>query len=152
MHVGTSDADSFQTITFNTSASNWTEGKTTFNMGFDCCGQQAQASAPMTMPIAAPAEQTNSYRSADYDDGHSLGTLNIKSPSQRERAQDTLDDCCSSGNCIVDKTERDTDTPDCCRGKVSPCCDTSCLDRLAMRECEMNAATVLAPDARINSE
>ncbi|KAH8713316.1 P-type cation-transporting ATPase [Beauveria bassiana] len=26
--------------------------------------------------------------------------------------------------------------PDCCAGKSGPCCDTSCLDRLAMRECE----------------
>ncbi|KAK8145356.1 hypothetical protein G3M48_004531 [Beauveria asiatica] len=28
------------------------------------------------------------------------------------------------------------DAPDCCAGKSSPCCDTSCLDRIAMRECE----------------
>lgn len=27
------------------------------------------------------------------------------------------------------------DAPDCCAGKTSPCCDTSCLDRLAVREC-----------------
>ncbi|EJP65280.1 copper-transporting ATPase [Beauveria bassiana ARSEF 2860] len=26
--------------------------------------------------------------------------------------------------------------PDCCAGKSGPCCDTSCLNRLAMRECE----------------
>lgn len=28
-----------------------------------------------------------------------------------------------------------TGTPDCCQGKPSPCCDESCLDRLALREC-----------------
>ncbi|KAE8149773.1 E1-E2 ATPase-domain-containing protein [Aspergillus avenaceus] len=31
-----------------------------------------------------------------------------------------------------------TDEPSCCRGKARPCCDTSCLDRLALRECEMS--------------
>lgn len=65
-----------------------------------------------------------------------------------EKAQD---DCCSSGECENDKVQDDTDQPDCCRGKVSPCCDSSCLDRLAMRECEMNAA-ILGSGAQTNGE
>lgn len=30
----------------------------------------------------------------------------------------------------------DMSTPSCCQGKASPCCDESCLDRLALRECD----------------
>ncbi|KAH6692573.1 copper-translocating P-type ATPase [Plectosphaerella plurivora] len=30
----------------------------------------------------------------------------------------------------------DSDTPSCCEGKIAPCCDTSCIDRLALRECQ----------------
>jgi Cu2+-exporting ATPase len=36
------------------------------------------------------------------------------------------------------------DRPSCCNDKVFPCCDVSCLDRIALRECEneMQAAQV----------
>jgi Cd2+-exporting ATPase len=30
----------------------------------------------------------------------------------------------------------DLDGPSCCKDKVFPCCDVSCLDRIALRECE----------------
>lgn len=123
-------------------------------MGYDCCGQQAPAPEQMTVPIAAPTEQTNGSqqsRSDNCEDDCCLETLNTKDPGQGERTQRTPDDCCSSGKCGDEKAEDDTDAPDCCRGKVGPCCDTSCLDRLAMRECEMNA-TVLGPDSQANSE
>ncbi|RDA86596.1 hypothetical protein CP532_5978 [Ophiocordyceps camponoti-leonardi (nom. inval.)] len=30
--------------------------------------------------------------------------------------------------------------PDCCRGKPSPCCDDSCIERLALRECDAGCA------------
>ncbi|RAL06014.1 cation-transporting P-type ATPase PCA1 [Aspergillus ibericus CBS 121593] len=46
------------------------------------------------------------------------------------------DDCCSPSK---SSDNNDNDAPDCCRGKVSPCCDTSCIDRLALRACEMSA-------------
>ncbi|UKZ95705.1 uncharacterized protein TrAFT101_010524 [Trichoderma asperellum] len=119
-------------------------------MGYDCCGQQAPAPEILAESIEAPVEQTNGYQQSRSDD-HCPETLDTKSPGQGERTQGTSDDCCSSGKCVDDKTEHDTDAPDCCRGKVSPCCDTSCLDRLAMRECEMNAATVLGLDTQPNA-
>lgn len=40
--------------------------------------------------------------------------------------------CCSSGKTAT----KETNTPACCEGKTSPCCDISCLERLAGRECE----------------
>ncbi len=41
--------------------------------------------------------------------------------------------CCSTPElpCINDTRARS-----CCEGKAAPCCDQSCLDRLALRECE----------------
>ncbi|KAL9469244.1 hypothetical protein ACSS6W_010938 [Trichoderma asperelloides] len=119
-------------------------------MEYDCCGQQAPAPEISTESIAAPVEQTNGCQQSRSND-HCPKTLDTKSPGQGERTQGTSDDCCSSGKCVDDKTEHDTDAPDCCRGKVGPCCDTSCLDRLAMRECEMNAATVLGPGTQTNA-
>jgi hypothetical protein len=41
--------------------------------------------------------------------------------------------CCSSPE---PPRAGDTLIPSCCKGKASPCCDVSCLDRLALRECE----------------
>lgn len=32
--------------------------------------------------------------------------------------------------------EEDANRPDCCKDKPYPCCDASCLDRIALRECE----------------
>ncbi|PNY27777.1 P-type cation-transporting ATPase [Tolypocladium capitatum] len=47
---------------------------------------------------------------------------------------------CNDGCCGAEPPEASAaadkpDVADCCRGKLSPCCDESCLDRLALREC-----------------
>lgn len=44
---------------------------------------------------------------------------------------DCTDGCCAESALADEKPEQ----PPCCTGKPSPCCDTSCLDRLAAREC-----------------
>ncbi|KJZ77773.1 hypothetical protein HIM_02950 [Hirsutella minnesotensis 3608] len=50
---------------------------------------------------------------------------------------------CAKGCCGTSShgsTDRaDDDAPDCCRGKAWPCCDDSCLERLALRECRLDA-------------
>ncbi|KAM0244231.1 hypothetical protein ACHAP5_006444 [Fusarium lateritium] len=116
-------------------------------MGCDCCGPPALATEPVVAPIAAPIEETSSCQDSCCDGGDSDDQPpETMDPGQGEFNHSKLDDCCSSGKCADDdKAKDDTDAPDCCRGKVSPCCDTSCLDRLAMRECEMSAVT--APGA-----
>ncbi|SPQ19237.1 01aa111b-11b9-4dad-8335-2b0e810ac5af [Thermothielavioides terrestris] len=45
---------------------------------------------------------------------------------------------CGKGCCSAPTPPRpdDTPVPSCCEGKAAPCCDESCLDRLALRECE----------------
>lgn len=63
------------------------------------------------------------------------------------RSNESLDspcaDCCSSPRQpSLPLTPDDTDRPDCCRGKSSPCCDDACLDRLALRECDATSDCV----------
>ncbi|KAF7542252.1 hypothetical protein G7Z17_g11738 [Cylindrodendrum hubeiense] len=56
--------------------------------------------------------------------------------------KDTLDeksdDFDGTGCSDKDVDSDDTVVPDCCRGKQAPCCDVSCLDRLALRECSIS--------------
>ena len=120
-------------------------------MGCDYCGPPAPAPEPDVTPLAAPSEKTSSCQDSccDSDDAEPLNTT---VSGQKEPAPEKPDDCCFPGKCADNKTENNTDAPDCCRGKISPCCDTSCLDRLAMRECEMSATTAPGPSSQPNSE
>lgn len=122
-------------------------------MGRDCCGQQASAPELMTAPDAASVEQTDVCQQSRSDNDDCSDCCS-SGKCEDEKAQDETDqpDCCSSGECEDEKAQYDTNEPDCCRGKVSPCCDISCLDRLAIRECEMNAAAVLGSGAQTNGE
>ncbi|KFA78442.1 hypothetical protein S40288_10085 [Stachybotrys chartarum IBT 40288] len=118
-------------------------------MGCDCCGPLAPAPKPVSAPIATPIKETSSCQDSCCDgDAEPLGT---KAPGQGDPTREKPDGCCSSGECANDKTDDDTDAPDCCRGKAGPCCDTSCLARLAMWECEMSAAGALDPTAQTNT-
>ncbi|OLN96724.1 P-type cation-transporting ATPase 2 [Colletotrichum chlorophyti] len=49
----------------------------------------------------------------------------------------TMDDCkkgcCSSADPVISSAEEKA--PSCCEGKTSPCCDSTCIERLALREC-----------------
>lgn len=64
-----------------------------------------------------------------------------------------LDDCCSAGSRKDTAPKDQADAPDCCRDKVGPCCDASCIDRLAMRECSINsAASSSDPGRKSNGE
>lgn len=116
-------------------------------MGCDCCGPPAPTTEPVAAPIAAPIEETSSCQDSCCDE-----PLETKDPRQEELNQNVPGDCCSSGKCTDDKAKDDSDAPDCCRGKVGPCCDTSCLDRLAMRECEISAVAAPGANAQTKSE
>ncbi|KAJ5993332.1 hypothetical protein N7451_009056 [Penicillium sp. IBT 35674x] len=116
-------------------------------MGYPCCGPLAPAPESDVTPIAAPTDKTSSCQDSCCDRDHA-DPLHSIAPSQGEPAQENMDDCCSPDKCTDDKIKNDTDAPDCCRGKASPCCDTSCLDRLAMRECEMSAAAPPVPNGQ----
>ena len=120
-------------------------------MGCDYCCPPAPAPESDVSPLAAPSKKTTGCHDSccDSDDAEPLDT---KASGQKEPTAEKPDDCCSPSKCADNRTENHTDTPDCCRGKVSPCCDTSCLDLLAMRECETSGTAGPGPNSQPNSE
>jgi heavy metal translocating P-type ATPase len=115
-------------------------------MECNCCGPPAPATEPV---IAAPIEETSSCQDFCCDGGdNNAEPLETEDPGQGEPNQERADDCCSSGKCGDRRPKDDDDAPECCRGKLGPCCDTSCLDRLAMRECEMSAVAASGENAQ----
>lgn len=61
------------------------------------------------------------------------------------RSEAECQDSCCAGN---ESEALHEPAPPCCIGKSSPCCDDSCIDRLALRECELtcNSKTVQNDD------
>ena len=53
----------------------------------------------------------------------------------------SAEDCC--GPTPPSKSASDKADPDCCDGTTAPCCDDSCLDRLALRACETGKKPVI---------
>ncbi|KYG49923.1 hypothetical protein M433DRAFT_149482 [Acidomyces richmondensis BFW] len=106
----------------------------TSTMGDHYCDPPAPAPKPDVATLAALSEKTSSCQNSccDSDDAE-----HTPAPGQKTPTPENPDDCCSPSKYADNITENHTDLPDCCRGKASPCCDTFCLDRLAMRECEM---------------
>jgi Cu2+-exporting ATPase len=48
---------------------------------------------------------------------------------------------CSSTLPSSNSAPTDSKAPDCCSGMPAPCCDETCLDRLALRECDTGTDT-----------
>lgn len=126
------------------------ERKITLIMGRDCCGQKP-LSPELAVPIAASTETMNTCLDSCWD-VNDAQTIDAQALGQEERSQEKLDDSCSFTNCANDKTEHNILAPDCCRGKVTPCCDTSCIDRLAMRECQLNYMAKPGRSAQTNRQ
>lgn len=120
-------------------------------MGCDCCGPPAPSPKPDITPTAASTVETSSYQD-HWRDGNDAKPLDTAAPGHGKPTQEEPDGPCPPGEFSDNKTENVTEAPDCCRGKVRPCCDMSCLDRLAMRECEMSAAAAPDPKSQPNSE
>ncbi|KAL2163940.1 hypothetical protein VTH06DRAFT_3153 [Thermothelomyces fergusii] len=119
-----------------------------------CCGK------PASSPPEAP--DSNSAHTLDQDDGdnccHGAKMIADENPDQRGLAGAAHDehmhedDCCAarplapsceedccSAPATAPKPPRPQEIPtdySCLEGKPAPCCDQSCLDRLALRECE----------------
>ncbi|KAF4339427.1 Cu2+-exporting ATPase [Fusarium beomiforme] len=100
-------------------------------MGCDCCGPPA--SAPESVAAETPQSDVGSCKDSCCDEGDVATEVKDDKPLN----EDQEDVCCASGTC---EEKNKDDTPDCCRGKASPCCNTSCIDRLAMRECELSTS------------
>ncbi|KAF4959629.1 hypothetical protein FGADI_1552 [Fusarium gaditjirri] len=106
-------------------------------MGCDCCGPPASAAESATAETP-PLSDIGSCKDACCDGGDGATEVKEEEPVNNEQA----DDCCASGSCEMQDKD---DAPECCRGKTSPCCNASCIDRIAIRECELSASH--KPDA-----
>lgn len=60
--------------------------------------------------------------------------------------------CCGEASSEAPAATDVVKAPDCCGDKPSPCCDESCLDRLALRECAANACVDPADSGKSRSE
>lgn len=98
-------------------------------------------------PKMAPTPtRTPTPPSLDVDAGGSIVTDEGDKPSKLELntatdiccdslAKDApnVDGCCSSRPVQVEA--ENLKVPSCCEGKPSPCCDSTCIENLALREC-----------------
>lgn len=101
-----------------------------------CCGE-----SPSKPSSCKPSKPLEKAKSCSKDAGGCCGNNVVSEPEPAQQ-----DDCCSGRDAIcsgakesgaADVANRGSDeVMDCCRGKPSPCCDESCLDRLALRECD----------------
>ncbi|KAL3489619.1 E1-E2 ATPase-domain-containing protein [Aspergillus germanicus] len=55
-----------------------------------------------------------------------------------------INDCADDDLSEPGSLEEDPNDPSCCRGKANPCCDASCLDRIAFRECDTDTISTAA--------
>lgn len=77
-----------------------------------------------------PSKNTEAKLAGTCEDGCCGGEEAVKVASTDSGAS-CKDACCDDMKPEVE----DPKNPSCCKGKSSPCCDVSCLDRLAAREC-----------------
>lgn len=103
----------------------------------------------------APADVDNyCCRDDDHDDHNKdNGCCTAKEATKPVVGETCQDICCAAGEQAWRESNvggfkedtslnsekmaaTETKAPACCEGKPSPCCDASCLDRLAGRECE----------------
>ena len=132
--------------------------------GSGCCGEPASVShkQPSSDPASGAVVQNDRDSCCDdadlaIDDENpdQLGivgatrdelTENENCCAPRTTARPTPDSDCKKGCRSAPEPPRSDDTPvpGCCEGKTAPCCDQSCLDRLALRECE-NSGSRLTP-------
>lgn len=108
-------------------------------MGFNCCGPSVPPPEPDIRSSEAEPEETSGCKNSCCDGANAEQPFNETTPGQEMPNQERSDGLYPPGKGTDHETEDDIDVPDCCRGKVRPCCDTSCLDRLAMRASAMSA-------------
>lgn len=126
-----------------------------------CAGERSDSPKPAQATAAAPCAdaccaEEEEQPQAEPKDTCSDGCCGGGEPSKTTEVKsgDTCEDACCGGEeavkiastdsgasckdacCDDAKPEvEDPKDPSCCKGKSNPCCDVSCLDRLAAREC-----------------
>lgn len=110
-----------------------------------CCGSKVETVADVKTEDCSDGccgpktEAAVDTKTKDCNDGCcSSGTKPILTAKDPEPAKDCADGCCVPKP--AGKEAKDPTVMDCCRGKPSPCCDESCLERLALRECDSSCS------------
>lgn len=99
-----------------------------------CCGE-----SPTNLSRCNPSKPLEKAKTCSSDAGDCCGNSVVSEPAHQDDCCSGLDASCGAarGTDAADVANRgDEKVMDCCRGKPSPCCDESCLDRLALRECD----------------
>ena len=104
--------------------------------GSGCCG-----------PPEDPSKQAETT-STEQDQHQDQNEGTCRQLVQGEATTAECQDACCEGSLTKEADEKtsytakasreslkEADTPSCCEGKTSPCCDVDCLERLALREC-----------------
>ncbi|KAF2801900.1 copper-translocating P-t [Mytilinidion resinicola] len=105
-----------------------------------------------------PVKEEEKLIEEDCQDGCCSGSSAVKQDLVEDPCEDK---CCSSENELPSKDDRSSccsgsknyadrrdDVPAHCKGKSIPCCDASCVDRLAVRECESTCSTTASGNER----
>ncbi|KAL4863241.1 E1-E2 ATPase-domain-containing protein [Aspergillus spectabilis] len=104
----------------------------------NCCGSKTMdtgSEVPSADCCGGSSKVTACSPSSALKETETTGDACCASPSSDETPKDN---CCSGPK--IEETE-DPTNPSCCKDKPSPCCDTSCLDRIALRECSQGKTT-----------
>lgn len=104
-----------------------------------CCETKADKGAHCTKPAASTYSRgCCPVSAASKNMGSNSSCCGDKvSPSALVPAEaDCNEGCCSERTALE---AEDPSNPSCCKDKVSPCCDVSCIDRIALRECDVSS-------------
>ncbi|KAK2056143.1 copper-translocating P-type ATPase [Colletotrichum caudatum] len=124
-----------------------------------CCGSQDDAKlAKAYQPQFADVEDGSCTPQPSIQENCNKGCCDSQIGKQDKGdliiESDLDNDCCDPNPELVDSCEKDCcsfspppvksagdKTPSCCEGKTFPCCDSTCIDRLALRECTNKMAS-----------
>lgn len=97
-----------------------------------CCGEENESTEGQCLPENEPCQDK-----CCAEDKHSLAGQSRESVSCQDPCCDGNPSTENGGTCqtLEQLLEQKPKDPPCCAGKPSPCCDKSCLERLAAREC-----------------
>lgn len=114
--------------------------------GSSCCGPPKEsATAADSAHSNYEASQIEAAVSGAADDSYDVSIPTARANDGGGCGVDpgAQDNCCLPA--AAQKPEHETE-PDCCKGKASPCCDSACIDRLALRECEKVKPDILTTE------
>ena len=114
--------------------------KSAFPTVEDCCTSDDE-SDPSDIPGLAIDKNTEDAKPISCKDSCCANEVKNKCHDHSSNDTTRAKGCCDTGSDLEIPTVESSTAPPCCEGKTSPCCDTSCLDRLALRECQTKCST-----------